>query len=388
MFEYFPQNYTWNLAFMSGMNRGGALGDLDEACRSLKAHAERRDALAQQAWYESFMKIAERSEALARRDEEAGNLFSAGRKYVRAGVYYLLAERMPSHKNPGKAVAYRKALAAYDKGYRLRGDPVERVDIPFKGISLPALFSKAPGSGRAPCVVHFDGFDITKELIYGAAAEEYRRRGISLLIVDHPGVGEALRLRGLAGSHDTEVPAAACVDYLETRPDVDPQRIGVAGVSLGGYYAPRAAAFEKRFKCCVCWGALYDFDEIMENRAANRSEPSVPGHDDHAQWVFGRQSVEEVREVTRRLTLKDVMDKITCPILIVHGENDRQIPLKHAERTYQEAVNSQLRELKVFTLSEGGAEHCAADDNALAVDYMADWVAKVLGGKRAPVLSR
>ena len=384
MFEYFPENYTWNLAFMSGVNRGGALGDLDEACRSLKAHAGRRDAVAQQAWYESFMKIAERSEALARHDEEAGNLFSAGRKYVRAGVYYLLAERMPSHKNPGKAVAYRKALAAYEKGYRLRGDPVERVDIPFKGTSLPALFSKAPGSGRAPCVVHFDGFDITKELICGAAAEEYRRRGISLLIVDHPGVGEALRLRGLAGSHDTEVPAAACVDYLQTRPDVDPQRIGVAGVSLGGYYAPRAAAFEKRFKCCVCWGALYDFDEIMENRSANRSEPSVPGHDDHAQWVFGKQSVEEVREVTRRLTLKGVMDRITCPILIVHGENDRQIPLQHAERTYQEAVNSSMRELKVFTLSEGGAEHCAADDNALAVDFMADWVAKVLGGKRAP----
>ena len=254
MFEYFPENYTWNLAFMSGMNRGGALGDLDEACRSLKAHAGRRDAVAQQAWYESFMKVAERSEALARRDEEAGNLFSAGRKYVRAGVYYLLAERMPSHKNPGKAVAYGKALAAYEKGYRLRGDPVERADIPFKGTSLPALFSKAPGPGRAPCVVHFDGFDITKELIYGAAAEEYRRRGISLLIVDHPGVGEALRLRGLAGSHDTEVPAAACVDYVQTRADVDPQRIALQESVLAGIM-PRARRRSRSASSAACAGA-------------------------------------------------------------------------------------------------------------------------------------
>src|SRR5262249_29738940 len=158
---------------------------------------------------ESFMKIGERAESLARRDEEAGNFFSAGRKYVRAGVYYLLAERMPSHASPAKANAYRHALAAYEKGYRLRGDPRERVEVPFRGASLPALFSKAPVPGRAPCMVHFDGFDITKELIYGAAAEEYRRRGISLLIVDHPGVGEALRLRGLTGGHDTEVSAAA-----------------------------------------------------------------------------------------------------------------------------------------------------------------------------------
>jgi hypothetical protein len=203
VFEYFPENYTWNLAFMSGVNRGGALGDLDEAGRSLKHLAGRRDAVAQQAWYEAFMKVAERSEALARRDEEGGNLFSAGRKYVRAGVYFLLAERMPSHLNPAKALAYRRALSAYERGYRLRGDPVTRVEVPFKGSSLPALFSRAPGDGRAPCLVHFDGFDINKELIYGAAAEEYRRRGISMLIVDHPGVGEALRLRGLAGGHDT-----------------------------------------------------------------------------------------------------------------------------------------------------------------------------------------
>ncbi len=384
MFEYFPENYTWNLAFMSGMNRGGALGDLDEACRSLKPHAGRRDAVAQQAWYESFMKVAQRTEALARRDEEAGNLFSAGRKYLRAGVYYLLAERMPSHRNPAKATAYRHALAAYELGYRLRGDPVERVEVSFKEGSLPALFSKAPGPGRAPCVVHFDGFDITKELIYGAAGEEYRRRGISLLIVDHPGVGEALRLRGLAGGHDTEVSAAACADYLRTRSDVDPERLGVAGISLGGYYAPRSAAFEKRFKCCVCWGALYNFDEFMEDRVAQRGEPSVPGHEDHAKWVFGKQTMEEVRAVTRRMTLEGVADKITCPLLIVHGENDRQVPLTHAERLYAQATNSPLRELKVFKLSEGGAEHCAADDNAVAVDYMADWVAKVLGGTRAP----
>ena len=384
MFEYFPENYTWNLAFMSGVNRGGALGDLDEACRALRSYAGRRDAVAQQAWYESFMKLAERVEALAQRDEQAGNLFSAGRKYVRAGVYYLMAERMPGHRSPGKAIAYRRALSAYERGYRLRGDPVERVEVPFEGAALPALFSRAPGSGRRPCLVHFDGFDINKELIYGAAAEEYRRRGISMLIVDHPGVGEALRLRGLTGRHDTEVAASACVDYLQTRADVDMSRLGVAGVSLGGYYAPRSAAFEKRFSCCVCWGALYDFDQFMEDRVAQRGEPSVPGHEDHARWVFGRESMEEVRAVTRRMTLQGVAEKITCALLVVHGENDRQVPLWHAERTYQEAVNAASRELKVFPLSEGGAEHCAADDNALAVDYMADWVAKLLGGWRAP----
>jgi len=379
VFEYFPENYTWNLAFMSGMNRGGALGDLDEACRSLKTHAGRRDSVAQQAWFESFVKVAERSEALARRDEEAGNLFSAGRKYVRAGVYYLLAERMPSHKDARRLIAYKRGIELYERGLKLRREPVERVEVPYGAHSLPGFFVKAPVAGRAPCMVHFDGFDATKETIYGGVGDEYRRRGISLLIVDHPGVGEALRLRHLHSGPDTEKPAAAAVDYLLTRPDVDPERIGIVALSLGGYYAPRAAAFEKRFKCCVAWGAIFDFGAAFEARLGGTNEPSVPGFGDHAQWVFGAKTLEEAKAVTRQMTLEKVAADITCPFLIVHGENDRQIPLWHAEKLYAAAVNSPDRELKVFHLADGGAEHCGADNGSLIVDYITNWVAEKLG---------
>ena len=73
---------------------------------------------------------------------------------------------------------------------------------------------------------------------------------------------------------------------------------------------------------------------------------------------------------------------ITCPLLIVHGENDRQIPLWHAEKLYAAAVNCPDRELKVFSLADGGAEHCGADNGSLIVDYIANWVAQRLGGTR------
>ena len=221
---------------------------------------------AQQAWYESWKKVAERVEALGLVHEEEGHTLSAGRKYLRASLYYLNAERMLKGHDPRKVQTYRQAMAVFKKGIQFRKEPVEWVEVPFQGKSMPALFSKAPGPGPRPCMVHFDGFDIMKEKIYFSAAEEFRRRGISLLIVDHPGVGEALRLRNMPGGPDTEVPAAACVDYLETRPDVDPQRIGMVALSLGGYYAPRAAAFEKRFKCCVAWGAIWDFGERIAQR--------------------------------------------------------------------------------------------------------------------------
>ena len=324
--------------------------------------------------------MSERVQRLGEADEAAGHPLSAGRKYLRAGLYYLLAERMPSHKDPRRLDAYKRGIEIYKRGLICRKEPVEFVDVQFGKHKLPAIFSKAPVPGRAPCVVHFDGLDVTKEIIYSAVAEEFRRRGVSLLIVDHPGVGAALRLQGLPSGPDTEKPAGASIDYLETRADVDPTRIGIMALSLGGYYAPRAAAFEKRFACAVAWGAIFDYGKCVADRIGGRGEPSVPGYAEHVNWVFGCDKIEDTLKIVNQMTLEGVADKITCPLLIVHGENDRQVPLWHAERTYEAAVNSPGRELKICRLADGGAEHCGADNGPLVVDYMADWVAQKLGG--------
>ncbi len=381
MFEYFPKNYVWSLATMSMINTGAAMGEIEEAGRFLKEVSEREDLLAQQAWYESWKKVGERVEALGREHEEAGQYLSAGRKYLRACVYYWAAERMMPHRDPRKVQTYRQFLSAFKKGLQLRQEPVEWVEIPFQGKSMPALFSKAPVKGRAPCMVHFDGFDQMKETVYLRTAEEFRRRGISLLVVDHPGVGEALRLRDMHSGPDTEVPAGASLDYLETRTDVDPQRIGIMAFSLGGYYAPRAAAFEKRFKCCVAWGAIWDFGERVSMRMAGKGgERSVPDFANNLMWVFGKDTLEEAAAVARQLTLEGVADKITCPLLVMHGENDRQVPLWHAQKTFEAAVNSPQKKLKIFTLAEGGAEHCMADNGSMAVECASDWAAEILGG--------
>ncbi len=388
MFEYFPNNYTWSLAVMSALNRGGQISEIDEACRPLREIAGTKalagDPTQQRAWFESWMKVAERVQRLGEADEAAGHPLSAGRKYLRAGLYYLLAERMPSHKDPRRLDAYRRGIAIYKHGLICRKEAVEFVEVPYTDQRgrhrLPAIFSKAPVSGRAPCVVHFDGLDVTKEIIYSAVADEFRRRGVSLLIVDHPGVGAALRLLGLPSGPDTEKPAGAAVDYLETRDDVDANNIGIMALSLGGYYAPRAAAFEKRFKCAVAWGAIFDYHACVADRIGGRGEPSVPGYAEHVNWVFGCDRIEDTMKIVKQMTLEGVADKITCPLLIVHGENDRQVPLWHAERTYEAAINSPGRELKVCRLADGGAEHCGADNGPLVVDYMTDWVARRLGG--------
>jgi dienelactone hydrolase len=383
MYEYFPNHYSWNLGLLMALQLGGEMTEIDEACRPLIEVAQRPDAKddpqAQQLWLAQWKTLGDKVEAFARLDEKQGHRFSAGRKYLRACVYYMTAERMAGHKDPQKLEIYGKLLETFRKGVTLRDVPLEFVDIPYGNTTLPALFHRAPGDGRKPAMIHFDGFDVVKEWMFLCGiAEEFARRGISTLMVDHPGVGAALRLQGLPTSPESERWATASMDYLETRNDVDASRVGIIAMSLGGYYAPRAAAFEKRLAACVAWGARFEnassHGRILRDPNAARS---VTGWVDHALWVYGANDKEDAARKIDAMTLAPVIEKITCPILVLHGENDRQVPLDQAQKTIDGAINSPRRDLRILTAAEGGVEHCQGDLFASGIDIMTDWVADV-----------
>ena len=136
---------------------------------------------------------------------------------------------------------------------------IEIVEVPFVDGSMPGYFVHAQNSTakQKPTVVFFDGLDVTKELLYMRGVPDLIKRGISVLIMDGPGTGEAIRFRKHYLRHDYEVAGSACVDWLEKRADVNPKKIGIVANSLGGYYAPRCASMEPRFAACVAWGAIW-----------------------------------------------------------------------------------------------------------------------------------
>lgn len=393
MFEYFPDNYPWSMAAMMAVNAGAVMSEVDEALKPLKPVAGANDDAANEAWHANWTMLAERSERLAVADDNAGRSLSAGAKYLRAAVYFMTAERMCKSDDPQRIATYKRMLAMFRKGVERRGDAVEWVEVPYtdpatgKAVGLPALFfPAAPGTvegKKAPCIIHFDGLDVMKEFLFLAGLpHQYAKRGVSMLLIDHPGVGEALRLRDLKLFPETEIPAGAALDYLETRSDVDAGRAGIAGISLGGYYAPRAAGFEHRLKCAIAWGAINDYGKITRGRLAGTgTKLSVSHWEEHMNWVLGTTSAEEILDVVDRMNLDEAVPNIECPLLVVHGEGDRQIPLEMAQKTIREAVKSPRAELKVFTRDDGGIEHCQVDHGALAVEYMADWAAEVLGAK-------
>lgn len=381
MFEYFRDNYAWSLTTAMLFDEVGTFCEPDEALQKLKGIAGAEKRIANEEWYQQFTALGERLERLGARDEEAGHLLTAARKFHRAGLYHLRAERFMEHGDPREIRAYTRGTELYRKARILARDPVEFVEVPFKGSHLPAMFVRGLGEGPRPCFVFLQGFDSLKEWFFPVIGTQFCERGVALLVVDQPGSGGALRLNGLAGTPETEIPAGACVDYLESRADVDASRIGVMGVSLGGYYSARAAAFETRFKACICWGAIWDFSEHFERVYADgRKAGSIPDMVRHAMWVFGQETDEGAFNVAKQLTCAPFAAKIACPLLIVHGENDRQIPLQAAHNMMRAATGSKNKTLKVFTIEEGGAEHCQMNNRTIAGDVMADWAAENLGG--------
>ena len=385
MFKYFPTNYPWNLAVDLSIEMGARIGEIEAMCGPLQEAAKQPDAAGVAAFRQSWSDMADKLCALAEEDEARGRMISAGDKYGRAATYYLTAERLQAHGAPGRAALYRRFLDVFARGILLAGENVERVEIPYGDSHLAALYVRAEGvSGRAPLLVQVNGLDSTKEMKYRVGLPHWlAQRGVSSLVVDQPGTGEALRLQGLAAVYNSEVWASRVVDWLETRDDVDAKRIGMEGVSLGGYYCPRAVAFEPRFACGVVWGANHDWRDVQKKRLQREGNFPVPHYWEHVRWVWGARDMDDFMRSAENVHLDGVLDRIKVPFLVTHGEKDSQIPLAWAHRTYEQLVNSPKRELKIFTDREGGSQHSSFDNSANAGAYIADWVAETLGGRTA-----
>jgi len=375
MYEPFPGNYVWNLSVNLALCMGGAMGEMDGANTRIRAAAGESEDGGTEAFFTAWCDMADRLRSLGDEDAAADRPLSAAEKYGRACVYYMTAERMQSRHYRPRQEAYAKMLEMADRWITLGGLPCERVDIPYEGSSFPGLLATVPGVENPPCMVFCNGLDSVKEMIYRCGmAQELQRRGIATLMIDHPGVGEALRLRGLNAVHESERWAGAAVDFLERDGRVDAARVGMMGWSLGGYYAPRAAAFEKRFKLCVAWGANHNWGELQKKRLAREGDRPVPHYWDHVMWVWGKDTLDDFMAFAPKVSLVGVVKNITVPFLITHGANDRQIPLSYAQQCYEEAVNSPQRELKIFTDREGGVEHVSADNMEPVRSYIADWI--------------
>lgn len=379
--EHIPGNMVWSNAILvtKGMAPYGAvaLGEIDQVCERLRLRQSEPA-----AWWEEWRAMAERLHRRADALEAAGHRMSAGNYYLRAGMYYFTAERF-IHPGPDKREMGRIAIDCQTRGILTRHPNVTRVEVPFEGASLPALFMKALNTTaeRAPTIVVFNGMDNCKEMSVLFAGLEFAARGWNTLAIDGPGQGESLRLRELYARHDFEVAGTAAYDYVAGRADVDAARTFVMGYSFGGYYAARAAAYEKGYRGGIAMSALHwDLHGWQRDikRRQDADPKGTPQSAFHFRWIMGCiDDGEAALEKARQFSLVEAAGQITCPFLIVHAAEDTVVPVGNAPKLF-EAIASSDKQLKILTAEDGGHYHAQADNRQVGIDFIADWIEKRL----------
>src|SRR6266446_7772593 len=333
-FLYFPANYRWSMGLLICLGAAPWTGiEIDEVHRVGRALEGRIGD--DTAWFEEWTRMGDKIAARGRDAEAKGHRLTAASCFMRATRYYQTGERFIHPRSERSMAVYATSVQLFKAAAALMRRPrIEPVEVQYDGTSLPALLvhpdAEAAGSRSAPCMVFFDGFDVTKELQYGYGIPDLVARGIGCLIVDGPGNGESVRFRHLPLIAETERYATAAYEYLSGRREFDPRRIGVMALSLGGYYAPRAAALEPRFACCVAWGAQWDYHAIWKRRfelLSKGGSVAMPTPTDHILWMTGTSSREAALKALEGFRLDGAVQKIECPFLLVHGEGDAQIPM-------------------------------------------------------------
>lgn len=299
---------------------------------------------------------------LAEQAEAAGRAQSAGEAWIAAALCYHFAKFLFQDHPEEYREAGRRSIAAFAQGLRLLDPTAERVEIPFDGAALVGTLRRPPGATRPPLVLLLPGLDSVKEEFF-YWENVFLKRGLATFSLEGPGQGEcgyALPLRP-----DYEVAVTTALDSLTRRGDIDSQRLGLAGVSLGGYYAPRAAAYEPRVKAAVGNCGPWNFGECWD---------SLPPLTRAAfQHHSGARDGAEARTRAGELALDGAAQRIRQPLLVIHGKLDRLIPWEQALKIV-EAVGPSA-ELALF---ENGNHVC----NNIPYVYRpltADWLKEKLG---------
>ena len=317
-----------------------------------------------ESWHVEWSQVAEKNEKLAANFERQERNVTAHEFYLRAADFYRRALVYLPETDPRMLPTYTKLQNNFGKAWSLVSPPFEQVQIPYSGHLLDALFYPGrgkPGS-RLPVVYNYGGADGILLRGEDGGAGQYVRRGMSFIDVDGPGQGGTLREKKLYASPDSERVAKAVIDYLVTRTDVDPNRIGLHGSSMGGYSGPRCATTEKRIKAVAVWSGAYNLvDDIFDY---------YPPIQDRLRWLIGAKDLKEAREKIKEFTLEGRAHRIECPLLVGYSPDDRVMDPRGALKLYEKAVNSPQREM----LAGVGHGEKRFDRRT----FIADWLMKQL----------
>ncbi len=354
-----------------------------------------------ESWFAEWDKRARRILGRADRYFGAGHLESARQAYLRASTYFRMAE-FYLHGDPSDPRILSESKAsqeAYAKGAKLTGPTWEPVQIPFEGTTLPGYFYKVDDSGKPrPTLIFHGGLDSSLEELFYFGASGAVARGYNCLTFDGPGQGAPLREQKLYHRYDWEKIVTPVVDYALTRKEVDGKNVALMGMSMGGYFAARAAAFEPRLRAAVLFNGIYSFYDSMRGQMPKEAMAALDAgdaikaeeityklmqNDTNLRWIvtqsiysFGASGLVDYFNKVRPFTMEGIAGQIKCPCLVLDAEGDILVGGTQPQQIY-DALDAP-KQLFRFTSEDGAENHCESGALAYLHEVVFNWLDETL----------
>ena len=350
------------------------------------------------SWVEHFEAAARRWETDAQARAARGHRVSAHGQYLVASNNYRAAEYYSGVEEASHARCGQRSRECFLAAMHLSDGHFETVELPWEGGVLPAYYARAAGAGDAPgkTLMIISGYDGTLEetwLAYGLPALQ---RGYNLMLFAGPGQADSMRFNpGQAFIPEFERIGALAVAHVLDRPQTDPRRLALMGISFGGYFATRIAAHEPRVRALIANSPIVDlhaymtsfvgFDPATLSDADDFGLAELPHIPDEvmppqqrrmAGNLIRRLGCTTFREAYVRLRDFRVGDaelaRIACPVLALSGSGEGREVHAQAERFCQ-GVSGPASAWQ-FSVEEGADGHCQSGNLGFSAAVSMDWL--------------
>jgi dipeptidyl aminopeptidase/acylaminoacyl peptidase len=311
------------------------------------------------------IRTAKRLERLGKREEDAGHLETACEYYYQSCRFYVSAAWGTfDSDNPELLWLTERIRDTFDKVIKYSKYPMERVEIPFEGKSIPGVLTLTPSRKKAPIILVVPGIDLHKENVINHLNNPYVLRGMNTLAIDGPGQGESLIRKIWVDEDNYGKAGKASIDYLVKRPEVDPDKIGVCGTSMGSYWSPLIALHDSRVKGLATRASnYYNKDHQMNETSSNFRLRFM--------WMAGNLNDEEFDKLAAKMTLEGREQQIKAAHIIFHGEFDH---LTDTEETYKyfDHLGSEVKELRIYENQYHGTSRFIDEISNMSADWLKD----------------